>query len=1013
MWTAVLLGLAVHPTVPTTSVLSSRHANCSFSPGTHSSGNLSCAADASVSGTCQVRVKEEEALTTAYPTVNVVTFPRTNVSYDSPNYLQPRGSVRVAVLAMGADGCRPLNESFSYVEEAGRLHADLILLPEEFSGTPDGTPPQSWSSRHGSSPSRLGSDANCSNPPQLPRLAESIDGPTISHLRFLAKKYKTNVIAPIRRRVVVTSATSSKQQQQQQQQFQQFNSQVAIDRMGKIIGTYDKIMPVLGPRGEEGQGYGEEGVTPGLDAGNVGVFHFDFGIVAGLTCFDVNFPELWERVRAVGPDLVVWPSAMHTPDPFIRAYATLLRVPILACGHPGEIVDGTGVPFLPMEKKLDAPNPWWRMTTADIDLDRTWVHGDNNVQKIDTLMKRYPDKISIDVAGPPHYLLRSVDPTSLSIRKTLKDNEMETLMAYTWRSRKGLNDIRSAGRAIGNDLQDQQQQRQHQPRDANRRHKARNEARNEASTTLKRGGGRCSDEMDCELLGECVQGVCVCQPGWTGSHCGTLRLLPADKERDIIWPLPTPKAGWPKNHHPISWGASLLMDKDGTEHLFAGTGCYQDKSGMHTRGFQIVHLSSDNAGDGPVPQDSTAEQKQHLGPFHFRDVALGQTRINPHIMRTEQGFAMFFVGYDHHSSNFTCMGAEVGGGEDKDRDKDEGKVEEDKDPPIPPGMCSNFNCYTASCQTSRKKCEHATGYPEWGSPCVWNNNMSSGGKCTFRPWESVFGLKVATSTRLEGPWHEQNLALKDSNGLNQGTNPSAVVLSGSGKVLLAYRFSIPVNTSAEHHRTFTTDASVTEASTTDDITDDEGATASKVDFYENVTEMIGIAVAPHWGGDFTKVGPPNVPISHHQAEDPFVWEDQKTGHVHIVAHDIIRLNAIQCNGSGWAGAHYFSADEGVTWSSSPFYPSKVSNCSDAEGFGPGAYHVNVTWTDGTATTYYRRERPEIVFDEKGRPAFFISGVELMPQNISSSSSSSSSSVGNHLRDQYSFTVVQRVDLSTL
>merc|ERR1712216_442667 len=97
------------------------------------------------------------------------------------------------------------------------------------------------------------------------------------------------------------------------------------------------------------------------------------------------------------------------------------------------------------------------------------------------------------------------------------------------------------------------------------------------------------------------------------------------------------------------------------------------------------------------------------------------------------------------------------------------------------------------------------------------------------------------------------------------------------------------------------------------------------------TEVLGVADAPHWGANFTKVGRANVPISYHQSEDPFIWQDKRTGHLHIIAHDIIRLNAVQCNGSGWAGAHYFSDDEGETWFSSPYYPQNTSRCSDAQG----------------------------------------------------------------------------------
>ena len=42
------------------------------------------------------------------------------------------------------------------------------------------------------------------------------------------------------------------------------------------------------------------------------------------------------------------------------------------------------------------------------------------------------------------------------------------------------------------------------------------------------GGGACASDESCNLNGVCRQSVCVCDPQWTGSHCGSLALLPAD-----------------------------------------------------------------------------------------------------------------------------------------------------------------------------------------------------------------------------------------------------------------------------------------------------------------------------------------------------------------------------------------------------------------------------------------------------------------------------------------------------
>ena len=819
--------------------VSSESHSCSFEPSSRSTGNVSCSSDGiNVSGVCTVQVPTNP--TTSYVTLDTILYKNTNLSFGSPEFLSPRSTVRVATLAMGADGCRPINESFAYIEEAGKRGADLILLPEEFSGTPDATPPLRRSRQYGS-------NANCTQP-VLPHPAETLEGDTIQELRRLAVMWNLNIIAPIRRL-------------QSEQSNTQFNSQVAINRIGKIVGVYDKIYPVLGPRGKPGDGYGEEGVTPNVDGGEIGIFEFDFGKVGAVTCFDVNFPELWIRLRAADVDLVVWPSAMKTPDPFIRAYATLLRRPILACGHPGEIVDGTGLPIKYLSEDRndkDYQENWKRMKLGDIDLDRMWIHGDNNQEKLEELMKKYPE-IAVDYAGPPHFLLRS-RMKSFSIRKLLKENKMEPLMTYTDRSRKGLNDIRNRGDPIGT-IDDKKTKptiaKQNAPRDVPGDAPA-----NVAGARLPRGGGPCSNELDCELLGKCQNGICECKPGWTGRYCGTLNLLPADREHDLIWPSETKDSTWPVHKHPISWGASLFVDDVGTEHLFAGVGCYDDSTGMHARGFQIVHLRGKHGGG----------RDKYLGPFKFHDVALHQTRINPHIMQlsSNSSYALFYVGFEHQSSNYTCTGSSSSGNIHSPASGD---------PPIPKGVCNNFNCYTASCQESKEKCLEAVGFPEWGNPCFWNNAQS---RCVFNPWKSVFGLRVAKSNSLDGPWLEHNIKLQGGNGLNQGTNPSGMVHPKSGEIFLAYRYSLPLSNKSA-------------------IGDDEG----NLNFYENVTEVLGLASAKNWGADFMKIGGPSKPISFHQAEDPFIWRDSESGHFHIIAHDIIRLNSVQCNGSGWAGKQIF------------------------------------------------------------------------------------------------------------
>jgi hypothetical protein len=47
----------------------------------------------------------------------------------------------------------------------------------------------------------------------------------------------------------------------------------------------------------------------------------------------------------------------------------------------------------------------------------------------------------------------------------------------------------------------------------------------------------CATAADCQLLGQCVGGKCVCAPGFSGAACGQLDLKPAASlQAATLWP---------------------------------------------------------------------------------------------------------------------------------------------------------------------------------------------------------------------------------------------------------------------------------------------------------------------------------------------------------------------------------------------------------------------------------------------------------------------------------------------
>ncbi len=192
------------------------------------------------------------------------------------------GRVKVALLALGADGATNFTTTLEYLDKAGSLGVDLCVLPENFA------------QKH------VGMVGNMDPPPQ------PVTGPIITAVAALAKKHSMNVVAPIREARAAGVF---------------LNTAVVIARNGSVVGRYSKLFPVLGPPDVTGAGSREEQVHPSEDG--VVAIDLDFGRISLAICFDINFGEVFQQAANLGSDILVWPSAMHTPDPFSYGYARL------------------------------------------------------------------------------------------------------------------------------------------------------------------------------------------------------------------------------------------------------------------------------------------------------------------------------------------------------------------------------------------------------------------------------------------------------------------------------------------------------------------------------------------------------------------------------------------------------------------------------------------------------------------------------------------------------------------
>ena len=411
MWAAV--PSASSSMLPSTSASSDGRRTCSFKSGrpagaASSSVQLTCSPAAAV-GDGQIAVVANDRLAgrDGYLDAQVFSYPLA----EGVAHPQRSPHVHVALLALGADGgcacagCVPSKpgegweRALSYLHDAGGRGVNLALLPENFRGMP-GLPPQCASA------------------------AEPVDGPTVAALSKIAAKYRMNIVAPIA---------------EEAGNGGRFTTAVVIDRDGKVSGEpYRKAFPVLGNTSGHG---GETGIVP--SSRGIQVYDLDFGRLAVLICFDINFHELWHQAAALGADVIAWPSTMVTPDPTARAYAALHKLHILATGFPGEVIGPAGEPL-----PLQIPTAMPLMKLATLDTDQAYVHYDFNGAKVARLLAAHPEIVDVRHHHPPFYLLRSLRPETSRVRPLLANYSIETAAQYIARSRKGVNLLRSAGREV-------------------------------------------------------------------------------------------------------------------------------------------------------------------------------------------------------------------------------------------------------------------------------------------------------------------------------------------------------------------------------------------------------------------------------------------------------------------------------------------------------------------------------------------------------------------------------------
>lgn len=269
----------------------------------------------------------------------------------------------------------PLQQVAEHVDREGSYGADIITLPELCRG-------------------------------QDSTSEEDLNGPTITAMRALAQKHQTYIACPIDRR----------------DGHQRLNTIVLLDRSGRIVSVYNKVFPY----------WSEFDVHPPVDTGEESqVYQADFGRVGFATCFDVNFPEVWQRLDDKQAELVIWPSA-YSGGSSLQAHAINHHYYIVTCSQAPDCIayDITG------ERLLYSAGEQINISRITLDLDRGIFHQNFNLEKRDKLMGDRPQDVTQEKWMPLEqwFVLRARRP-GVSARKLASEYGLEELRHYLRRSR--------------------------------------------------------------------------------------------------------------------------------------------------------------------------------------------------------------------------------------------------------------------------------------------------------------------------------------------------------------------------------------------------------------------------------------------------------------------------------------------------------------------------------------------------------------------------------------------------
>lgn len=196
------------------------------------------------------------------------------------------------------------------------------------------------------------------------------------------------------------------------------NSTQIIDRQGNVIGMYNKNHAVAS----------ETVIDQILCGKDAPLIQCDFGTIACLICFDMNFDDMMEKYRQNRADIILFSSMYHGGlMQNYWAYACQSHFAGACVGLPCTILSPLGE--IIGESSVHVP-----YVTSSINLDCKVIHIDENMEKLHAAKEKYGDKIYISVPGLANLLILYSQTDEFTVDKVIDEFRIETWDHYYQRS---------------------------------------------------------------------------------------------------------------------------------------------------------------------------------------------------------------------------------------------------------------------------------------------------------------------------------------------------------------------------------------------------------------------------------------------------------------------------------------------------------------------------------------------------------------------------------------------------